>query len=287
MFDITAAIGAFPKRKIDAHKGDLGHVLVIAGSYGYTGAAYLTSQAAMLSGSGLVTLAVGKGIYPILATKLTEVMVRPYIETKDGSLSLMAEKDILAFSEKCDCIALGPGISQNRETIALTQDLITKITKPLVIDADGLNALAGRAELLKKAKAPLVLTPHPGEFSRLTNKTKDEIHDDRKELALGFANEYNTVLVLKGHETVVASPGGEWYINKTGNPGMATAGCGDVLTGIITSFIGQLVDPFVASCLGVYYHGLAGDQAAAEKGMVSLLASDLLQKLPYVLKTLA
>lgn len=284
--NIQEAIKRFPKRRPDSNKGDFGHVLVIAGSCGYTGAAYLTSQAAMMSGSGLVTLAVGRSLYEIMASKLTEVMVRPFFETKDFSLSLMAEKNILFLSEKCNVVALGPGISKNKDTQNLVKNLVAKLAKPIVLDADGINAFAGAAELLKSAKVPLVLTPHIGEMARLTGKEAGEIQKRRKDVALVFAREYNTVLVLKGQGTVVASPSGECYINETGNAGMASGGTGDILTGVIASFIGQGSDPFTAAALGVYFHGLAGDLAAKEKGQLGLIATDLLQKLPEATKAL-
>lgn len=285
--DIQELIANFPKREKDAHKGDFGHVLVVAGSCGYTGAAYLTSQAAALSGSGLVTLAVGRSLYEVMALKLTEVMVRPLFETKDFSPSLLAERDLLTFADKCSAIAIGPGLSQNKETQKLVVNLIAKLNKPIVLDADGINALAGRADTLKTAKAPVILTPHPGEMARLTGQDMNEIQKNRKDVAIKAASEYNTVVVLKGHETVVAAPSGDVYINATGNPGMATAGTGDVLTGMIASFVGQGVEPFKASALAVYFHGLAGDLAAKEKGELSLLATDLLNKLPDVLMVLA
>ncbi|MCX5686098.1 MAG: NAD(P)H-hydrate dehydratase [Candidatus Omnitrophica bacterium] len=284
--NIKDVISKFPKRNADSHKGDFGHVLVIAGSQGYTGAAYLTAQAAILSGSGLVTLAVGKGIYDVMASKLTEVMVRPFFETRDSSLSLLAEKELVGFSEKTSSIAIGPGISQNKETQNLVRNLITRLDKPIVLDADGINAAAGHPEILRSARRGIVLTPHPGELSRLIGKDVDEIQKNRTDIALKFANEYNTVLVLKGHNTVVADPKGELYINETGNAGLATGGTGDVLTGMIASFIGQGVDNFSASILGVYFHGLAGDLALKEKGALSLIATDLLNKLPEVLKAL-
>lgn len=286
MKGIEAVLSDFPKRQIFANKKDFGHVFVIAGSCGYTGAAYLTGQAAILSGSGLVTLAAGKSLYPIMAAKLTEVMVRPFFETKDYSLSLLAEKEILNFCEKCDCVAIGPGISQNKETQGLVRSLIGKIERPMVLDADGLNAVVGHLENLKKVIAPLVLTPHPGEMARLAGKDIQEIQNNRKDIALDFAHQYNVVLVLKGHETIVARPDGDYYINETGNAGMATGGTGDVLTGMIASFIGQGLEPFDAAIAGVYFHGLAGDMAAKEKGLLSLIATDLLNKLPEVLKKL-
>jgi NAD(P)H-hydrate epimerase len=167
------------------------------------------------------------------------------------------------------------------------RNLVGKLNIPIVLDADGINAFKGNLDSLKKAKKELVMTPHAGEMARLLDKSVDELKNVRKEVALSFANEYNTVLVLKGHNTVVASPGGDVYINETGNPGMASGGVGDVLTGIITGFIGQGMKPFDAAVLGVYAHGLAGDMAAKDKGQLSLVATDLLNKLPEVLKTLS
>ena len=284
---INDAIRKFPKRKPDAHKGDFGHVLVLAGSAGYTGAAYLTSQAAALSGAGLVTLAIGRSIYDIMASKLTEVMVRPFFETKDFSLSLLAEKELINFSEKADSIAIGPGISQNKETQHLMRNLAAKLTKPIVIDADGITAIAGHPDVFKNKKAPIALTPHPGEMARLIGKDVAVIQNSRKDVALEAANLYNTVLVLKGHRTIVASPNGDLYENQTGNAGMATGGTGDVLTVMIAAFTAQGADLFTASVLGVYFHGMAGDAAVRERGPLSLLATDLLNKLPDVLKTLA
>jgi NAD(P)H-hydrate epimerase len=287
MGKIEQILSVFPKRKPDANKKDFGHVLVVAGSLGYTGAAYLTSQAAMLSGSGLVTLAIGKSIYPVMATKLTEVMVRPFFETRDGSLSLLAEKELLNFCEKCDCVAMGPGISQNKETQGLVRSIIAKIDKPVVLDADGINAISSHPDILKKTSAPMILTPHPGEMARLIGKDTDYVQNNRKDIALTFAHQYNIVLVLKGHQTVIARPNGECYINETGNAGMATGGTGDCLTGIIASFVGQGLQPFDAAVAGAYFHGLAGDEAAKEKGVLSLTATDLLNKLPDILKKLA
>jgi hydroxyethylthiazole kinase-like uncharacterized protein yjeF len=286
MITINDAIKSFPRRLPDAHKGDLGHVFVIAGSAGYTGAAYLAGQAAARSGSGLVTLAIGRSLYQIMATKLTEVMVKPFVETKDFSLSLLAEKDLTAFSEKCAVLAIGPGISRNKETGQLVRNLIANIDKPVVLDADGINACVGHLDVIKNAKARLVLTPHTGELARLIGKDVQEIEKERKDVAQLFANEYNTVLVLKGRNTIVAAPGGDIYINETGNAGMATGGTGDVLTGMIAGFIAQGCAPFTAAVLGVYFHGLAGDAAAKEKGVLSLLATDLLEKLPEALKVL-
>ena len=287
MIKIEDILANFPKRAPDANKRDFGHVLIIAGSSGYTGAAYLTSQAALLSGSGLVTLAAGKSICDILSTKLTEVMVKPFFETRDYSLSLLAEKELLNFLQRCSSVAIGPGISQNKETQALVRSLLGKIDKPIVLDADGINAFVTHSDLLNKAAAPLILTPHIGEMARLLEKNIEEVKNNRKDIALEFAHKYNIVLALKGHETIVAKPDGTFYINATGNVGMASGGTGDVLTGIITSFVGQGMDAFNAAAAGVYFHGLAGDIAAKEKGNLSLIATDLLNKLPEALKVLS
>jgi len=269
-----------PKRKPDTHKGDYGHVFVIAGSVGLTGAAALCSQAALLSGSGLVTLGIPKSLNPIMARKLTEVMTKPLPQTKEQSLSYSALKEILKFAEKVNCVAIGPGLSKNKSTQKLVKKLLTSLKKPIVLDADGINALEGKVNLLKSAKAPIVITPHPGEMSRLVSLSKNEIARNKQRIAKKFSNKYNVVCVLKGHRSVVAGPKGRAYINTTGNPGMASGGVGDILTGMIASFIGQGLSPFNAAKLGVYLHGLAGDLAAKKKGEVSLIASDLLQVLP-------
>jgi NAD(P)H-hydrate epimerase len=275
------------RRKPDSHKGDYGHVLVLAGSRSYTGAPYFASQAALLSGAGLVTLGIPKSLHPILAAKLTEVMVRPFPETREATFSLAAEKEILSFSEKIDVVALGPGISLNPQTQRLARGLLAKLGKPLVIDADGIAALRGHLHMLKKIRTPVVLTPHPGEFARLVGREVAEIQKGRKDIALRFSREYNVVLVLKGHGTVVANSTGKFYINKTGNPGMASGGAGDCLTGIIAGLMAQGLAPYEASALGAHVHGLAGDLAAKEKGLLSLIATDLLQKLPEAFRTLA
>lgn len=279
--------GLLSKRKPDTHKGDYGHVFVIAGSAGLTGAAALCSQATLLSGSGLVTLGIPKNLNPIMARKLTEVMTKPLPQTRQQSLSYSALKEILKFAEKANCVAIGPGLSRNKSTQKLVRKLLISLKEPIVLDADGINALEGKAGLLKSAKAPIVITPHPGEMSRLISLSKNEVARDKEKIAKKFANKYNVVCVLKGHRTVVAEPKGRAYTNITGNPGMASGGVGDILTGMIASFIGQGLSPFNAAKLGVYLHGLAGDLAAKKKGEVSLIASDLLNRLPQAIKTLA
>ena len=275
------------KRARDTHKGDYGHLLVIAGSPGMTGAAYLCCEAAVLSGAGLVTLAIPKGLNPIMAKKLTEVMTLPLSETAQGSLSKGALKNIAAFSQKCDCIAIGPGLSQNRQTQQLIRSLIRRLNIPMVIDADALNALAGHLDILRAAgseRRATIITPHPGEMARLIDKKASIINKDKKIVARKFADEYNVTTVLKGFRTTVASPDKKIYVNSTGNPGMASGGCGDVLTGIIAAFLAQGMAGFKAARLGVYIHGLTGDIAAKEKSEISLKATDLLEFLPQAFK---
>ena len=231
-----------------------------------------------------MTLAIGRSLYEVMVTKLTEVMVRPFFETKDFSLSLLAEKELLSFSEKCNVVVIGPGISQNKETQTLVRNLVAKLNKPIVLDADGINALAAHLDLLKDVKSPTVLTPHPGEMARLIGKERDEVQKNRKDVALAFASEYNSVLVLKGHNTIVAKPGGECYVNETGNPGMATAGSGDVLSGIVGAFLAQGLDAFSAAKYATHIHGLAGDIAAVDKTQMGLIASDIISRIPDALK---
>lgn len=280
-------------RKPDTHKGTYGHLLVIAGSVGMTGAATLTSQAASLcfgalrSGVGLVTLGIPEGLNEIMEVKLTEGMTLPLPETKKKTLSLKAEKKIIEFSKRADALALGPGLSTNEETKQLVRNLIKKISFSMVIDADALNALVGHLSILRPATRdprPAIITPHPGEMARLIGKKAKEIQENRIKVARNFAKRYKVIVVLKGARTVISDPEGNVYINPTGNPGMASAGVGDVLTGMIGSSLTQRREPLEAAKTGVYLHGLAGDLAAQERGEESLVASDLLEKLSQAFK---
>ena len=277
-------ISKIPRRKPDTHKKDFGHVFVIAGSRGMTGAAFLVSQAALLSGSGLVTCGIPASLNAIMEAKLTEVMTLPLPEVKEGAIAASAEKEIISFTEKTDAVALGPGLSRHTQTQRLARNLIKTLKRPLVIDADGIIAVAKTRDILKKRKFATILTPHPGEMAYLTGKVKSVIQKDRKKIAADFAKKFNVILALKGYQTVVADPKGNVYVNRTGNSGMSSAGMGDVLTGMITSFVGQGIDPYSASVIGVYLHGLAGDIAAKEKGQFSLIASDILGALPEAIK---
>lgn len=275
------------KRARNTHKGDYGHLLVLSGSLGMTGAAYLCCEGAVLSGTGLVTLGIPKSLNPIMERKLTEEMTLPLPETTQGTLSKRAYKKIAGFARKCDCVAIGPGLSQNSQTQGLVRSLIRDLDMSMVIDADGLNALAGHLKILRamsNERRATIVTPHPGEMSRLINKKISLIKKNRKTVAEKFTDEYNVTTVLKGYKTVVASPGARVYINNTGNPGMASGGCGDVLVGIIAAFLAQGMNGFKAARLGVYLHGLAGDIAAKQKGEISLRATDLLKFLPDAFK---
>jgi len=277
-------ISKIPPRKENTHKGDFGHVFVLGASRGMTGAAYLASQAAIRSGSGLVTCGIPESLSSIMEVKLTEVMTLALPETKIGSLSLSAEKEIVGFSGKADVLALGCGLSGHKETQRLVRNLLKKVKAPVVLDADGINALAGHGEILKKRKFHTVLTPHAEEMARLLEVNIRVVQRSREKVALDFAKKHNAILVLKGHRSVVVSPKGHKYVNKTGNSGMSTAGTGDVLTGMISSFVGQGIDPYSAAVIGVYLHGLAGDIAAKERGQFSMIAGDLLEKLPLAIQ---
>ncbi len=272
-------------RSKDAHKGDFGHLLVVAGSPGLSGAAGLAAISALRSGAGLVTLAVNKTLYPILAGRFLELMFLPLPE-KNGALSPQSLPLTQRFIAKTDGLLVGPGLGQKKSIPGFIAKLLDGLEKPLILDADGLNALEGRPDILKKAKAPVIVTPHPGEMAGLTGMEIKKIQSSRKETALLFSRKYNAVTVLKGYRTVVAAPDGSLYLNFTGNPGLATAGSGDVLAGVIAGLLVQGLPAFSAAAAGVYLHGLAGDLASREKGEPSLLAGDLLKMIPPAVRFL-
>ena len=291
-----AGISVFLNRKLNTDKSDYGHIFILAGSLGLTGAAVLCANSAMRTGSGLVTLGVPESLYPIAAKRVfLEVMAKPLPETKNKTLALNGFQEIIDFAKKADVLAIGPGLSREPSTQKLVRKIVSRISKPLVIDADGLNALAGHLDQFSAIPAcsagrryPLsavrILTPHPGEFSRLTGKPVAFIQKNREMLAKSFASDYNVVLILKGHKTIVAGPGPKIYVNKTGNPGMATAGSGDVLSGMLAALLGQGLSSFEAAKTGVYLHGLAGDLAAREKTQAGMIASDIIDKIPEAIK---
>jgi NAD(P)H-hydrate epimerase len=239
---------------------------------------------ALRIGAGLVTLGLPKSLHDPMVEKLTEAMLKPLPETKAGSLSLKALPEIVSAIEQRDAAAIGPGLSQQAQTKELVRQLLPKTRKPLVLDADGLNALAEEVVLLRKLPLPIILTPHPGEMARLIKLSSQDVQQDRERIAREFAKRYRVIVVLKGHETVVASFDGTVYVNETGNPGMASGGCGDVLTGMIVGLLGQQLALFDAARLGVYLHGLAGDLAAKDRGEIGLIASDLVDRIPLAIR---
>lgn len=277
------------KRKADSHKGDYGHILAVAGSAGFSGAAILAGHAAMRSGAGLVTLAVPASINnAVIRRKIPELMTLPLPDAGKGVFIPSDLSPIKKFSAGCNVLLIGPGLGQTPGTRSLAVKLVREIKLPKVLDADGLNAFAGRPELLRPAgRYGLVITPHPGEMSRLIGLKTVDVQSGRKQTAVDLARKYCITVVLKGYRTVVAGPDGRCYINSTGNPGMATAGSGDVLAGMLTAFIGQGLDCFTAAKFAVYLHGLAGDMAAEEKTKISLIAGDIIDKIPQAIKSIA
>ncbi len=267
---------ALIKRKPNDDKFSLGSLLSICGSYGMAGAGIMSGKAALRSGVGLLRMIIPESIYPIMASSIYEAVFCPIKEgTKPSDIS---------FIEKINynnAVVMGSGLSVSHYSKALVKTVLEKSTIPVVLDADGLNIAAQNKELLKSAKAPVVITPHIGEMSRLTEMTIDEINNDRETVALNFAKAYNCIVVLKGHITIIASPEGKLMYNKnTGNPGMATGGSGDVLAGIIASLIAQGSEPYKGSLAGVYIHGLAGDIASEKLGQRSMLPSDIIECIP-------
>jgi hydroxyethylthiazole kinase-like uncharacterized protein yjeF len=269
------------------HKGSYGHCLIIAGSTGKTGAAALSANTAVRAGSGLVTLAVPSSLNPILEVKTTESMTLPLEDCGKGHLDEENFAAIVQAASGKDAVALGPGISCTRDTVALVQRLVRECPVPMVIDADGLNAIAADVAILHEKKSPaVVLTPHPGEMSRLIGQSIASIEGDRIAAARDFAIRYKVYLVLKGAGTVVAAPDGTVAINGSGNPGMASGGMGDVLTGILVSLLGQGYPAREACRLGVFLHGHAADLVAREKGEIGITATDVLERLPYACKNI-
>jgi NAD(P)H-hydrate epimerase len=273
-----------PARRPSSHKGTYGHAGIVAGSVGKTGAAAMAAKAALRIGSGLVTVAAPAGVNDVLEAKLLEAMTVPMPETQARTLARAGLEDLLSFINARTAVAIGPGLTTHPDTVELIRALLPRLEKPSVLDADALNALAGHASLLETCKIPPILTPHPGEMARLAEGTSTRsIQDDRIGTAAAFAQAHRVMLVLKGARTVVAHPDGRAAVCPTGNPGMATAGTGDVLTGMIAGLLAQGLTPWDAACAGVYLHGLAGDLAAAERGFAGLIAGDVLDRIPAAL----
>jgi NAD(P)H-hydrate epimerase len=270
-------------READSNKGDFGRVLIVAGSRGMTGAAILCGRAALRGGAGLVKVVVPREVLPIVAAGDPCYMTVPLTQDAAGQLDFAALGELFALEQTQDVLAVGPGIGQSAELSRLMTELVGKATRPLVLDADGLNAFVGQTAKLHTSGAPLVLTPHPGEFARLLGIDTAAAQARREELAVDFARQHRAVLVLKGHGTLITD-GKRLYRNATGNPGMATGGTGDVLTGLIAALIAQGLEPFTAAQLGVHLHGRAGDLARDALGEMSMIATDLLDFLPSALR---
>jgi NAD(P)H-hydrate epimerase len=279
--EVVTQLPVLPPRLADSNKGTFGRVLVVAGSRGMSGAAVLSASAALRGGAGLVYLAVPQEILPIVASANPCYLTAPLPQDEQGRIAEAAEATLVNLAQARDVVACGPGLGAGPARTVLLTALLTRTKVPLVLDADALNALVGHTERLRHRPAPLILTPHPGEFARLIGSDVRAVQANRRELAVRFAADHGLVLVLKGHATLV-SDGRRVYQNGTGNPGMATGGTGDVLTGLIAALLGQGLEAFAAAQLGVYLHGLAGDLARDDLGEVSLIASDLLSYLPQV-----
>ncbi|MEJ2684484.1 MAG: NAD(P)H-hydrate dehydratase [Candidatus Sulfobium sp.] len=287
------AASLVPERPAHSYKGDYGHVLVIAGSRGKTGAPLMAARSCLRSGAGMVTLGVPETLTDVFLSRVLEEMVLPLPDTGGGIFSERSFDAIAGFLDsRADVLAIGPGITTDVNIVNLVERLVTTLTVPMVLDADALNTLSGKSGILKKVKAPIVLTPHTGEMARLLRPAGKVaasappergllagIAGDRLSTAVSFSKETGTCLVLKGAPTIVAGPEGRSFINTTGNAGMATAGSGDVLTGMIAALLGQGLSPVDAAVLGTYMHGLAGDIAASGKGMHSLMAGDIIDNI--------
>ena len=275
-----------PDRPKDGHKGTFGTVVVLAGSRGFTGAAYLSATAAARAGAGIVKLLVAESIYPILAAMCTEVMATPVPEVAPGAVGHLAHEAVARQFQGARAALVGPGLGRDSSTWRLVNDLVLEIECPLVIDADGLNALAEHRRTLARLPKGRVLTPHPGEMARLTGAPVARDRAGRLELAASTAREWKAVVVLKGARTVVAAPDGQVSEDPHEVPALATGGTGDVLGGLITGLVAQGLDPFTAAVSGVYIHGEAGRRVASRLGDAGLLASDLLEEIPVIQKLL-
>jgi NAD(P)H-hydrate epimerase len=270
----------FKPRPADAHKGATGHLLLLAGSPGKTGAAAMAAMSAMRVGAGLVTIGAPENINPVLENQVLESMTFPLSETREGMLAGSSFDDIIRLVSGKKCFAIGPGLGNALETKKLVLRVIQESTVPLVIDADGINSIAGHTDILHNLKAPAVLTPHPGEMSRLVGSNVADIQKNRTGFARDFAEKFNVHLVLKGAKTVIAHPDGSIFINSTGNSGMASGGMGDVLTGIIAGMITQGYSPESAAHTGVFLHGAAADELSKSTGPFGFLASDVINAIP-------
>jgi ADP-dependent NAD(P)H-hydrate dehydratase / NAD(P)H-hydrate epimerase len=272
--------GLFPPRARDTHKGSYGHLLIVAGSVGKTGAAALAARGAMRAGAGLVTVATAASAQPVVASLLLEAMSEPMTETAARTISLKALDTLRELAGRRDAVTLGPGLGLDEETQALARALALECSQPMVVDADALTALAGHLDRLRGAAGPRCLTPHPGEMARMLGASVADVQRDRIATVRQFATAYEARVVLKGATSVVGLPDGTVLLNPTGNPGMATGGTGDVLSGVLGAFLARGLETGAALAAAVYLHGLAGDVAAERVGEESLVAGDVIEALP-------
>ena len=276
--DHKAVLDILPNRNMTAHKGNFGRILLLCGSRGYTGAAYLAAMGAQRTGAGLVYLGVPESIYAIEAVKLNEPIVLP-LPDEDGQLAAAAVDEIRTLLLKMDAVLIGPGLGQSKGTLAVLKTVLREFHGPVVLDADGINLLAQHKFLLRGRTAPTVLTPHEGEFVRIAG----DIGADRRSAAEKLARELGCIVVLKGHGTIITD-GVTSYRNPTGNPGMAVGGSGDVLAGMVSSLLGQGIVPLEAAAAAAWLHGAAGDRCAEKLGQYAMLPTDLLEELPRLMK---
>ena len=281
--DTFAAAHPFPKKPSSAHKGTNGTLTALCGSYGMAGAAIMASEAALRCGIGLLRLALPESIYPIVAAKLPEPVYFPLAQSADGIVDIDEYMRIMKLiTENTDACLLGCGLGLNGNTRSLVALLIDGGTKPMVLDADGINAISMNINILKRSAAPLILTPHPGELARLLGISVSEVQSDRYRIAKKFAADFGVTLVLKGANTLIATPQGNVYVNLTGNNGMGKGGSGDMLAGMIASFLAQGMTPEEAAVNGVYYHGLVGDRCAEKYSARAMLPSDMISELKTI-----
>ncbi len=280
----TNEFKSIPSRSKDTHKGDYGKVLFIAGSSNYLGAPYFAAQSFLKVGGGLSFLATPRNVADFIGNKGSEIIFIPLENTISGSISLDNKRQLLQFSEKADMVVIGPGLSLNEETQSLVRELCAEIKKPLLIDGDGITAVANDLEKIKKRKAPTILTPHLGEMARMVKQRTDDILKDKIDILQSTAQELNATVVLKGAHSLIGYPDKKVFINLSGNPGMATAGSGDVLTGTIAAMFGLGFSINDAVRMGVFIHGFAGDLAAKNKGEDGIIAGDIMDQLPASIK---
>ncbi len=274
----------FKKRPVGGHKGDFGHLLVVAGSLPMPGAGFLAAHAALHAGCGMVTYVLPESAYQKFESQFAEVMIQPVADAKKGFFTLQSLESVLKLCEKKRAVVLGPGLGRDPQTEAFVQELISKIDLPLVLDADGLFCISKSTALLKERKKPTILTPHSGEMATLLGWQNEEVLKAKVQVALEGAAMWRSILILKGYRSMVGLPDGRLYVNPTGNPGMATAGMGDVLAGILGGLLAQGFSPEKSALAGVYLHGLAGDMARDELGEKGLIASDVSRYVPRAAK---